>query len=73
MKRKRIAIMLICFLCVLGIASMFLLKSRVNIKVDCCQSIGKEIGKLKLKQFKFYMIDYGDTQEYINFHFYLKT
>ena len=52
---------------------MFLLKSRFNIKVDCCQSIGKEIGKLKLKQFKFYMIDYGDTQEYINFHFYLKN
>ena len=72
MKRKRIVIIFICFLCVFGIASIFLLKQRANIKVDYCKSIGKEIENLRLEQFQLNIIDYGDTQEYIIFHFGLK-
>lgn len=70
MRRK--VIISICFLCIFGIISFFLLRQRANIKVDYCKSIGREIEILKLEQFQLNIIDYGDTQEYIIFHFGLK-
>ena len=65
--------MLICLLCAFGIVSVYLLYTKPYIEVDYCKSIGKEIGKLRLKQFHLSAIRYGDTQEEIIFSFDLKN
>jgi hypothetical protein len=73
LSRKSIVIIFFCFFCVLSFILASLSKNRANIKVSYCRVIGNQIQDLKTQQFQLNLIDYGDTEEIVIFHFSLKN